>query len=383
MPTMKRPAAAPSAAQKRAKVVEVDPVQLHCDAIGEGLCRSAEIPTSVLNMLSAMTESALRSCKEERHKYQESVVDMIGTVLAGIEADCGKTIAALKERLAGTDQTRAERESAVKSAQDDLEQKKATTNQNKHALADDAQAFKTAKDGVSTAQAAVKKAEKDGDLFVKEKERLEKIVVDFFRPLAQGGCGEDVPRLVESLQASVQKLGLDESMLTALPEAIGKEPATRGMFDKSVISALEEELNKRIAEKKTSIEGSEPAKVDCAEKLKVAEASFEAAKAKQHESAEAYNNARNAQKDAENAVKLAQQVLADLDPEVKKLEKELAFAEKDLQDFCHGPKSSFGELRDRVLPPAPAEAAEEEEKPEADAEVAGATAEGVAVEAEA
>jgi len=351
---MKRPAASASAAQKRVKV-EVDPVQLHCDVIADGLSRSEEMSSPVINMLTAMSEMALRTCKDERHPYQASVVDMINTVLTSVEEGYSKTIAGFNERLAGTDDSRAQREASVRSAEEDLEGKKAATQQQKYSLADDAQAFKAAKEAISDGQAALKKAEKDFDACTKEKDRLEKVVAEYMKPLAEGlVTGDDMRRKAESLRSSIGKLGLDESMLTALPEAIAKEPSARGAFDKSVVSGLQEELEKHIAKKAEEIAAAEPGKVTCAEGLKAAEAAFESAKEKQHVSAAAYNDARNAQKESEAALKVAQQVLADLEPEVKKLKKDLAATEKDLEDFSNGPKNSFLELRERVLPP-PAE----------------------------
>lgn len=344
---MKRPAASGSAASKRAKV-ETDPVQQHSDIIKDGLARSVEIPHAVLNMLSSMCQHAMQSCKDERHKYQDGVVDMMGNVLIGVEADINKTIADLKAKLAGTDDTRAAREAAVKAAEDDLDSKKKETQAKKEALAEDAMAFKAAKAKVAEAQVTQKNSSKELETLLKSKERLESTMKDLFQPLMAEG---EKNHMVDSLMAFLQKLDLDESMLKALPEAISKEPSARGSFDTDVVSSLSSELAKRTESAAAEIAAAEPAKAQSAAALQDAEVCFEKAKDKQHVGATAYSSARAAQTESETALTTAKKVLADLDPEVKQIKKDLAVAEKDLADFCSGPKGSFAELRERVLPP--------------------------------
>lgn len=356
MAPMKRPAAARSSVAKKPKVevpVEIDPVQQHCDTIKEGMFRSVEVPQTVLNMLSAMCQSALVSCKDERHKYQDGVVDMIGNVLIGIEADINKNIADLESKLSGTDTTRADREAAVKAAEDDLEAKKKETQAKKEALAEEAAAFKSAKVKVSEAQVAEKKAGKELDELILSKDRLESTVKDLLQPLlVEGAAGEDKQHLADSLMAFLQKLDLDESMIKALPEAICKEPSARGSFDSDVVSSLGQELAKRTETAAAAIVAAEPAKAQSTAALQAAEASFASAKDQQHLGATDFKTARDAQTEAESALKTAKKVLADLAPEVTQIEKDLKVATKDLEDFRSGPKSSLAELRERVLPPA-------------------------------
>eukprot|EP00933_Yihiella_yeosuensis_P071484 TRINITY_DN79692_c0_g1_i1.p1 TRINITY_DN79692_c0_g1~~TRINITY_DN79692_c0_g1_i1.p1 ORF type:complete len:385 (-),score=167.45 TRINITY_DN79692_c0_g1_i1:274-1428(-) len=366
---MKRPAASKaSAAQKRQKVEE-DPVQLHVNSVCEGLLRSEDVPTAVLNMLSDMADAALRTCKDERHAYQKQVVDMMGTILSGVEASIDATVKDFQKKISESDAVREERKAVVKKAEDKVEGKKTVTHGCKHALADDARVFKETKAALSDAQVALQKLLKDQEGAVKHKERLDSTVADFVTPLANGNdlSAEDTSRLVESLLALVSKLGLDESMLTALPEAISKAPAARGPFDKSVVEGLQQELAKRVAAANEELAKAAPAKAEAESAVKAAEAAFEKSKEKQHGTAAAYNEARAAQKAAEDELVQAQQDLEALDPEVAKAKKDLTNSEKDLEAFESGPKNSFAELRDRVLPQEEAEA-EEAEEAEAEAE---------------
>ncbi|CAE7599147.1 unnamed protein product, partial [Symbiodinium natans] len=158
----------------------------------------------------------------------------------------------------------------------------------------------------------------------------------------------------ENLLASLKKLSLlDEpvaqwwgvrSLLTAIPEAITKEPAMRGAFDTSVVSGLQEELDRRRAAAAEELVAIEPKKEECKAELSQAEVAFEEAKAKQHLGAEAYTEARSAQSAAEGKVKEAQKALSALDPQVKSLQKDLKKLEAELTAFYAGPRSALAEL---------------------------------------
>ncbi|CAE7230363.1 unnamed protein product [Symbiodinium pilosum] len=154
---MKRPA---EKAESKAKRARADPYKSYCEKVREGL-ELSKVSPAVVKMLSSMTDSALLTSKDNRHKYQASVVHMVTDIIQGIGEDYEKSIADKKSQIANCDTMRAERDADVKGAKDDLEAKKAATQEKKLALAADAQAFKAAKEGVSKAQAAVRAADKD------------------------------------------------------------------------------------------------------------------------------------------------------------------------------------------------------------------------------
>lgn len=351
MPSMKRPAASKAAAAsvKKAKVEqELDPLKLLCDSVIAGLCRSSETPTPALNMLTAMAEAAFASCKGDRHKYQESVVDMIGDVLSGAAAESQKSLERLKEKLEGMGEMRLQREAATQSAQAELDAKLASTRVSKFALAEDAQAFAAAKQAVSAAQAALRAASRELDREVKAKEHLLVTITDFVQPLAEGSVEAcSTQSHTTSLMASLTKLGLDESMMSAIPEAIVKEPATRGTFDSSVVASLQDELDKRILASDQHMIAKEATKAEAEAKVQEAQEVFERSKEKQYRGAFAYNDSRGIQKTAEEHMRLASKDLEAVEPETRATQKELAAAENDFGDFCSGPKRDFEELRDR------------------------------------
>lgn len=342
------------AMKRPASTAKLDPLQSYCDQVQEGL-ESSKVPPAVTRMLSGMVRSALITSKDKRHKYQASVVQMVTDTIQGVGEDFEQAIADQKSKIANSETERAEREAAVKGAKEDFDAKKLLTQEKKYALAADAQAFKAAKEGVSKAQAAMREADKDLLDREKAKENLESIVTDLVTPLVQGAVtGDDARRSAENLLASLKKLALlDESLLTAIPEAITKEPAMRGAFDTSVVSGLQEELERRRAAVAQELAASTPQKEQRKGELSQAEAAFEDAKAKQHVGAEAYTEARSAQSTAEASVKQAQKALSQLDPQVKALQKDLKKLEAELADFYAGPRSALAELSERIEPTEP------------------------------
>eukprot|EP00439_Symbiodinium_sp_Y106_P027649 s4086_g3.t1 len=348
------------AMKRPASTAKLDPLQSYCDQVQEGL-ESSKVPPVVTKMLSGMVRSALLTSKDKRHKYQASVVQMVTDTIQGVGEDFEQAIADQKSKIANSDTERAEREAAVKGAKEDFDAKKLLTQEKKYALAADAQAFKAAKEGVSKAQAALREADKDLVDRQKAKENVESIVTDLVTPLVQGAVtGDDARRSAENLLSSLKKLALlDESLLTAIPEAITKEPAMRGAFDTSVVSGLQEELERRRVSVTQELAASTPQKEQRKGELSQAEAAFEDAKAKQHIAAEAYTEARAAQSTAEASVKQAQKALSQLDPQVKALQKDLKKLEAELADFYAGPRSALAELSERIEPTEPEEVTEQ------------------------
>jgi len=346
--------------KRPASTAKLDPLQSYCDQVQEGL-ESSKVPRVVTKMLSGMVRSALLTSKDKRHKYQASVVQMVTDTIQGVGEDFEQAIADQKSKIANSDTERAEREAAVKGAKEDFDAKKLLTQEKKYALAADAQAFKAAKEGVSKAQAALREADKDLVDRQKAKENVESIVTDLVTPLVQGAVtGDDARRSAENLLSSLKKLALlDESLLTAIPEAITKEPAMRGAFDTSVVSGLQEELERRRVSVTQELAASTPQKEQRKGELSQAEAAFEDAKAKQHVAAEAYTEARAAQSTAEASVKQAQKALSQLDPQVKALQKDLKKLEAELADFYAGPRSALAELSERIEPTEPEEVTEQ------------------------
>jgi len=325
-----------------------------------------EVPAAVTQMLIPMLPGSLGVFREERHRYQTDVVDMVGNVLAKQEGQLLRSIEEIEGKIAGAAVVRVSREAAVSAAQKDLEEKKQEANTKKHTLADDAKAYKVAKEAVAAAKSAQTVAEKDIQATVSKKDLLASAITNFVKPLTEGTAGADERgRLATSLMSVLVKFSLDASMMTALPSALTKEPSNRGPFDTTLVAQLDEATTIRLSSLNHQLREAETIKEKHAADVKLAEAAFDVASLKQVESAEAFQAARASQKSSEDALAAATKALQDLDPEVAKFQKALTAAQEELRSFVEEPKKAFQTLSQRVAPPPELPAPEVEANTEA------------------
>lgn len=355
----KRPLSGAALAAKKRKMEQqqANPVDEMLQSVHNALQCASEVPLNVVQMLMEMLPGSVGVFRDERHPYQSRVVDMIGTVLGGTEAQMHRTIENIEAQIAGMAAERVIREAAVTSAEEVFSAKREVANKNKYELGDDAKAFKAAKEKVAAAKASVTVADKDLQALVGKKALLEGAVNEFVKPLAAGTVGRDeATMLVESLMSVLRKFQLDESMMTALPTALAKEPSMRGSFDTTLVTQLDEAVSDRLAALSAQIAEADAIKAKHSSELKSGEAAFDSARMKQHSGAEAFNKARAEQKEAEDALAHAKEALANLDPEEEGLQVALKAAKEELQAFIDEPKKAFHTLSQRVAPPVQAAA---------------------------
>merc|ERR1719401_1148609 len=197
------------------------------------------------------------------------------------------------------------RKTAVAAAEEQEKAKEAQVLEKRNELAESALTIKSAKECVTEA----KEAQKSGDKVLQQasvkKELLENAMKDFVKPLAQGTLPEEEAKeKVHSLVTVLKKFDFDQSMMTALPTSLTKEPEARGAFDLMVVTQLDEEVSKRVASLDTTLREAEPAKAQRAETLSAAESALAAAQEKQKDCAQSFDELRKEQsalKDAASA----------------------------------------------------------------------------------
>lgn len=340
---------------------EHDPVETMLQSISERLSTGLDkVPAQCTQMLSQMLASSLGVVREQRHRYQESVVDMVGAILKAKEEELAAQQAAIQAETHALGAKRVSREAAVQAAEKDLAAKREVANKKKYDLGSAAQAFKMAKEAVAAAQLAESIAEKDIQATTAKKGLLAAAFSDYVKPLAEGTVGQDdAARLVKSLMSVLAQFQLDESMMTALPSALTKEPSTRGPFDTTLVAQLDDAVSVRMANFTGKIRDATILQAKLAADLKASAAAFHVARLKQHAAADVFTKARSAQKDAEDALEAATQALKNLDPEEVALTEDLANAQDSLKVFLEEPKLFFQTLSHRVTPPATPEEPEE------------------------
>jgi hypothetical protein len=350
----KRPAATEDegAGAKKRKIAEA------LTAVSEAV-HEASLPKDVIAMLG--TKKLLKEClgipKEDRHAYQEQVIQMLTEVMESVEADYKSSIADAEAQVAGSDVDKEAKEAAEKTAGEALEAKKQAAEAAKAAENEVADAVKAAKLALACAEsdqtdgaAALAKA---GGL----KEKLEAAQNGTYAAL-KAGTAEKVGDAVAELAILGEEFAFDGTLITSLPGALKKAPSDRGAFDEMVCKQVEDELAKHIAAQTEILTTGETATAARAQKVVDATAALESAEAAKTKATEAKTEAVAAQKDAEGALKDAAKAVRGHSASTKQAQNDLESSKEALVEFCNVTKAAFAELVSYTLivPEAPADA---------------------------
>lgn len=314
--------------------------------------QDAQVPGVISGMLVGMLEHSLGSFFDDRHTYQNSIVDMIGEVLAEEEKRLQKSVVEEQEHINETEGSRAKREAAVVEAEKIRGLAYDASHKTKHALSDVAKAFKEAKEAVAAAQASQKVFDKELQASSHNKDLLESTVTDYVKPLIEGTVQEaDASHKLEHLLDVLKRFGFDESMLSALPAALSKDPKSRGVFDMTCVAQLDDSVATRMNALRQELATGEGNKAEHAKAIAAAEAAFEDSRLQQHHAASAFTSARAEHKAAEESLEAAKKDLDSLEEELSTLKQALINAESALAEFVNEVKAAFLTLKDRVSPP--------------------------------
>jgi len=319
----------------------------------EALRQATEIPEDCRTMLEAGVPGCLGPPANERHQLQSSMVQWIGETIEGVEARLRQAVDEEAAKVAKADEACKEAENAVSDAKGILEAKDAELAEKKSAKNEAVQAVKSAKAGLTEAQVAQKKGDASLAEAGKHKEEYEGILNNHVGYLKEDD-GFDVNRAkthTTEVMRTAKKIGLDESLLTALPSACTTTPSQRGSFDKMVISELESSFQNKVAalteemstgaeataNRAAAVAGAEQVVQAAEEVQKDAEAALAAAQAAQGEAVAGLQEAEKNKK-----AKAAEQAA------VGELKKK---SEQVLERFVGHNVMCFSTLRDKVSKP--------------------------------
>jgi hypothetical protein len=310
------------------------------------------------------------------------MVKWIGETIEGVEAQLRQAVDDEAANVAKAEAAKAEAEHAVSDAKEILEAKDADLTANKTAHVDAAQDVFIAMEGLTEAQAAQKKGDAPLEQARKVKEEFEGALKDHVGYMKEdnGFDAKGAKIHTNQIMRLAKKLGLEDSLLTAIPSACATIPSRRGCFDKMVISSLESSFQAKVAALVEEMNADAEATAKRAAVVTAAYFFLQAAEdvhdhaeaavaTAQKAQAEAAAGLRKARKDSK--AKAAEQTAAE---ELKK------HAEQVLENFVGHNALCFSTLRDRVSKPAedpsPAPAA-----PASPAAAAEATSPTVAISA--
>jgi hypothetical protein len=371
----KRPAAA--AGEEGGKKVPKSVVSIRreqCSVVAEALLGATGLSQPVVNMLSNKTllKESLAVPKEERHPFQEQVIQMISEVMETLETNLKTEIEEAEKKLAASDTDKAAKEGAEIAAKEALEAKKAETEAAKAASSEAVEAAKAAKAALATAESEQQDGDADLDAASAKKELLEKAKDEAFAKVKAGELeAKPLSKAVEGLVGVATDFAFDGTLITTMPSALGKAPGARGAFDDMVFKQVEDALAKNIAALAETLATGDTGKTERATKVAAAKEAVEAAEAAKTAKGEAKTAAVAAQKEAEVALKAAVKEVKNHGPLTKQSQKDSETAKLALEEFLYGPKIALADLVafTMVVP---------EEPPEAPADAEAAPAEPAA-----
>jgi hypothetical protein len=281
------------------------------------------------------------------------MVKWIGETIESVEARLRRAVDDEAAMVAKAEAAKAEAENAVSAAREILEAKDADFAANKTALTEAAQAVQSAKAGLAEVQAA----QKEGDASLTEagrvKEEFEGALKAHMGYLKEDdGFDADTAKThATQVIGFAKKLGLDASLLTALPSACATTPSRRGSFDNMVVGELESRFQTKIASLVEEMDSGAEASASRAASVRAAEQVLQAAEDVQKDAEASLAAAQTAQgeagvglREAETGskAKAAEQAAAE---ELKKK------AEQVLENFGYN-MLCFTTLRDKLSKPA-------------------------------
>lgn len=324
-----------------------------------GALNQAEITSEIEKMLSIVLPLSLGEYSDHRHRFQQQVVDGIEGLLGEVEAALVSDVAEKRAACNAASSGKPQLDKAANDASEQLNAKIAEVHRLKVALAEIATGFRVARTALADAeQAKVTDGQKARDAEKKKSDFLR--AIEDLRALKLSAPNDaDTRKKASELMSLLKKYKFEESMLIALPAALAKAADARGQFDLMAINQLEGEIDKLIVEMDGILAAALPGQAKCDAAIKQAQDHLASMRGKQRTAAKAFDTASKEQTDCEAATAATQKAVKDNAASSKKLEKALHNAEVEVELYGQGPKETFKELRERVMPP-PAPEVEEE-----------------------
>lgn len=348
--SLKRPAADEvSKPLKSRRSSSGNPNKAKLHSVTSALKDTDTLPDSAIDMLAGMADHCLLTGKDERHEYQNSVIDMVKEALLGIQAALTQAVKDADAIVTGADALKLQRDAALETAKAAVVAMEAGLADKKAKLAND-------KEAMVAAVAALKEAETaqtQGDLELNEasgkKEKMEAAIATALNPLKEGGGDK---KLLKDLEKTAKTFDIDASLREALQRSLGKTAAARSHFDGVAVHEFEVACQKIIADLSAVMKNGEPGKIERETKVQGAKATQEAACAQHEASATAVSEADAALKQSKIDVKNAEKGVSNFLSEMKDAANDLDKKKSALQDFQEGPLANFAYLKD---PPVPVE----------------------------
>jgi len=316
----------------------------------EIICAWKMAPASeaVKKMLAEILPCSLGEFSDQRHKFQEQVVNEVAGIMSEAEAAFNKEINDTRTHLQEAVKEKPLREKEASEATVKVEATKTETQRQKMALADSAITFRATTTSLAEAEEAKKLDAHKSQEAGKKKGDFETALEDlrFLKTIS----AEEALGKQNELVMLLKKYKFEESMLTALPVALSKAPDARGQFDLMAIGQLETEIGNKVSEQEAILIAAKPGQDKCEAVVREAQECLNNARQAQRVAAKNFDDASKHQTCCEEALTVAQKAVRGITSSSKRLESEVYAAEAELEIFQQGPMETFKTLRERTTP---------------------------------
>jgi len=322
-----------------------------CREVAAGLTRVEGLPRDVAKMLGDMLDVSLPLFCDERHELQERVVALGEKVLRSHESSLEAKLATANELVTQSEKSLGPQQKVVDDAEGAVKERMALELDFKRALAEAARAFQASKKALDDAAQSREAFDQELRAAADRKAKFECIQSEMVSPLAEGTVEEaQKSSVIETLVGMLDGLGLEQSIMLAIPACFGKAPDARGSFDTMVVAQLREELARRIAAAAAELERAVPTKAARVAVVEEAVAKVEAAKANQIGQAQDFRDTRSTREATEAELLIKAATLRELQKEEKKRRREFHSIEGRLSTFSEGVLATYTSLRCRSRP---------------------------------
>lgn len=326
------------------KKAKLDPVSAKVkevlDALERDDCEVGGTPSFREGLIAAFPFAmGLGSAKDERHSFQEKLGSIVLEIFQTTEAKFQESHKAAKDEHAAADAVKSSKQAAVAAAESALEEhKKAESDARDNQL--------SSSDAVSDAQKKLEAASSEVETFdatqlEKAKKRAEygSALETEFATLKDGTVedGKERKALLSTLNAVLQKIGVDKALISAASPAFSKVAGARGSFDVTVVEQVEAALRARVDSLAEDLNNGETVKAAKVADQAAAQEALNAAEAKLAEDQSKVSGAEDQTKESKAALKQAKDDLK---------EQEKLVADLDIKAYCQ--ESHLCNFRDAI-----------------------------------
>mmetsp|Transcript_36606 Transcript_36606/g.67085 ORF Transcript_36606/g.67085 Transcript_36606/m.67085 type:complete len:370 (+) Transcript_36606:73-1182(+) len=345
MPAAKRGSQAPAPAPKKAKV------NPKVRAMEETITAQTTLTPEVKAMLLAMLPHSLGVPATARAEHQQRVANMIASL---VEEERSRLEVAAKEeerKLGELENSKEQLQETARSFEEQVKDATETLDSKQMALAAASVSFATAKeefDSISRSQ----KTLSDAATQAKEmKVQLEAASSTHFKALSEGDWSTAGAKThLDAIMPLLKTLSFEDTLVSALPGACMKEPASRGGFDTAVLDQLQTQIVAKVGELGTTAAAKESESAAMQAMVDEKRESFEHCAQAKADAAQQKEDATKSKQDLEVKLREAKKAIVNYEPSVAAAKATLKTKKGELEYFV---AFNVGALESLLHPPAP------------------------------